>query len=606
MLGVSQTIEEGDSSSKHRTMNKLREDNAPVQTEAIHVLPDRRLSRLKDGEFYERHHVEEDDADHISLTLESLRDRSKSIHESHRDRDLVSESTFTIVSDSNLFQENSRWWSMIDNSHSNNSNGAAPNPSRNISTSAINGSTSTFNNTSNPNTNTNTNNGTPTSTTIANTGMNNSANNNNTTNNHFYNARSPTRRRSSLLSDITFESDEHIPDDIDAHTTDSTDSSWANNSALLATSRRFAPNYYPGGGNNETIEEEIHDYHEQLKQGRDAVKASSATTAAPVIPRRRVSATHKGPQKVPATSTNTLKGPTDADEFDSKMNQYNVALRGIARGNAAAPTIPQRTSSHSSKMSGMKKNAMTHHLYHTSHSSVVDSLISHDTAPSFFEDGSAAAAAAAAYLSSAATASPQEGTVDTAASFHTTDTPVLTNKVDGNLSREETAIESETPPVLPERRESVPLSLTNFSSFEEEEDETPPTVYEEQSQDFYLNTKPSNQPPSIPLRKHSNSRRKYSNSPRCSGNRKSMQHSQSRFDNQPPTCPMRKDSNHLVRRTPDVAAIASHRIKKFVPRDPSLPQHQPQSQPSQKHKPPTKPMRTNSNSISKNPTSTTS
>merc|ERR1719162_1816164 len=144
----------------------------------------------------------------------------------------------------------------------------------------------------------NINNSTSNANSITNTTINNNSvsNNNSTsthTSNHFYNARSPTRRRSSLLSDITIESDEQVFDDIDAHTTDSNDSSWANNSALLIeTVSRFSPIYSPGGnGSSETIEEEHYEYKEQLKQDRETCKASSATTAAPVIPRRRVSAT---------------------------------------------------------------------------------------------------------------------------------------------------------------------------------------------------------------------------------------------------------------------------------------------------------------------------
>jgi len=589
-------------------MNKLSDDNKPLHTDADHVHPDGRISRLKGGEFYEKRLGEEDDIDQRSLTLESLRDRPKS---SQRDRDFVSESSLSIVSDRDLFQENSRWWSMINNSHSNNINVA--NPVTNASTDVISAEPNTSINNTSPH---NTNNGNTTSSTIAN---NNSTSNNTNANNHLYNARSPTRRRSSLLSDITFESYEHISDDIDAHTTDSTDSSWANSSALLATARRFASNYDPGSNSNETIEEEHYDFYEKLKQDRDTSKAAYATTAAPVIPRRRVS---KGPNRLAANSNRIFKATADADEFDaipSKSTRYNqAALRAMNRGNAAAPTLPQRTSSHSSKLPSMKKNPMIYHMYNTSHnasySSFVDSLVSQDTDPSFFEDGSAAAAAAAAYLSSAAVTSQQAevGTVHTADGSDTADTPVLTNQVDGRrFFREEPLIDSETPPLLPERRESVLSSLTKFSYYEEQEDELPSTVHEEQSQDsdsanHLNNTKMSNQPPSIPLRKHSNSRRKYSNSPRYSANRTSTQHPQSRLNNQPPTCPMRKDSNHHIRRIPNAQAISTHRNGKLVPRDPSLSHHQPQSQPSHKHKPPTKPMRTNSNSISRSPTSTAS
>ena len=556
MLGKTQTIDEGDKSDRERTMNKLSEGNEALFTDATaNDHPEGRIDRLKDGDFCENLGAE-DDADQKSITLEALKDGLKSVQESQRDRDFVSQSSLTIVSDSDLFLENSRW---------------------------LNSSINDLNNHINNNSN--------------NTITTNTSNNNNSNNigNNFYNTRSSTatRRRSSLLSDVTFESDDQT-DDIDAQTTDSNDSSWANNSALLATARRFAPNYIPGGNNNETIEEEHHDYHEKLKQSRDG----RATTAAPVIPLRRVSASYSGPT----------------------YGSHNAkALRAMAKGNAAAPTIPKRTSSHHSNLPSIQKNnAKVYHMYNASFSSIVDSQISVDTEPSFFEDRSTAVTAAAAYLSYAAMASQSEEvrTVETAITSHTNDTPKFTNHgVRRRSSREEAPIEAEMPPVLPERRGSkadFPPSFVISSSFDDDdEDEIPSVVHEEEPQQNTdsaaahptTNTKTTShaQPPSIPVRKNSGSQW-------ASGNSKPAQHSPSspsRLNTQPPTCPMRKESNHHIRRSPNdaAAAIPSPRIEKFVSQDPSL-LVPPGPQPTHKHnKPPTKPTRTNSKTVSRSPAS---
>ena len=568
MLGRSQTIEEGDKSNRERTMNKLSEDNEALFTDATTTNdhPEGRIGRLKDGDFCE-FLGEEDDADQKSITLEALKDASKSVQESQRDRDFVSQSSLTIVSDSDLFLENSRW---------------------------LNSSTNDLNN--HINNNSNNSNNTPTTNT-----SNNS--NNNSISNHFHNTRrlTATRRRSSLLSDVTFESDDQT-DDIDAQTTDSNDSSWANNSALLTTARRFASNYIPGGNNNETIEEEHHDYHEKLKQSRDG----RATTAAPVIPLRRVSASYSGP----------TYGSHNA----------KTTLRAMTRGNAAAPTIPKRTSSHHSTLPSIKKNnAKVYQMYNASFSSIVDSQISFDTVPSFFEDRSAATVAAAAYLSSAAMASQQEEvrTVETALTSHTNDTAKLTNHgARRRSSREDVPVEAEAPPVLPERRGSKadfrPSFVISSSFDDDDEGEIPSVVHEEEphhstdsaSAHPTTNTKTTiqAQPPIIPVRKNSVSQW-VSEKIKPAQHSSSPSSSPSRLNTQPPTCPMRKDSNHHIRRSPNDAATAipSPRIEKFESQDPSLVIVPPGLQPSHKrNKPPTKPTRTNSKTVSRSPASATS
>jgi hypothetical protein len=473
MLGRSQTIEEGDKSNRERTMNKLSEDNEALFTDATTTNdhPEGRIGRLKDGDFCE-FLGEEDDADQKSITLEALKDASKSVQESQRDRDFVSQSSLTIVSDSDLFLENSRW---------------------------LNSSTNDLNN--HINNNSNNRNNTPTTNT-----SNNS--NNNSISNHFHNTRrlTATRRRSSLLSDVTFESDDQT-DDIDAQTTDSNDSSWANNSALLATARRFASNYIPGGNNNETIEEEYHDYHEKLKQSRDG----RATTAAPVIPLRRVSASQQ----------------------------------------------------------------------------------------------------------------EEVRTVETALTSHTNDTAKLTyHGARRRSSREDVPVEAETPPVLAERRGSKadfrPSFVISSSFDDDDEGKIPSVVHEEEphhstdsaSAHPTTNTKTTiqAQPPIIPVRKNSVSQW-VSEKIKPAQHSSSPSSSRSRLNTQPPTCPMRKDSNHHIRRSPNDAATAipSPCIEKFESQDPSLVIVPPGLQPSHKrNKPPTKPTRTNSKTVSRSPASVTS
>jgi len=585
-------------------MNKLRGDNEPVSAGAADGHPVGRICRLKDGDYCDVLGGEEDDIDQKSLTLETLQEKSKSTRESIRDRDFVSESSLTIISDSDLFQENSRWWSMINASDSNSNVG---NPNHNSSMNALNSylgssindaNNQTINHSNTPATNTS-----------------NTNNNNNSISNHFYNTRSPTRRRSSLLSDITFESDEH---DDDANTTESNDSSFNNSAALLATARRFAPNYHSSANsgnskNNETIEEEFYDYQQQLNDGRGISKMPSGTTAAPVIPRRRVSVSHSGPSFV-ATNTNpkVRAAPTATDDTKAAMMthlNHAVTLRSIARGNAAAPSVPKRTSSHSSKIPAVQKNALIYQMYNASFSStIVDSQISHETEPSFFEDGSAAAQAAAAYLSSAAIASQQEEvrTVQSAISSHTTDTPVFKNQ--GNRRTLSPSTDEETPPILPARRGSVaavPSSLGTLSSFEDDEDDSPSVVHEEEPQDSdsasnTTDSKTCRKAPSLPMRKRSSSDKHQSGPERSYS--KPTQHPQSQLNTQPPTCPMRKESDHHAGRFPSASAIPSPRLCRS-PKPLLSPRHQKQQEgrPSQMHKPPTKPMRTNSSTNERSP-----
>lgn len=614
MLGISQAIDESDTSKREVVMNKLSGGNQALSSDAgVFVENNGRIELLKDGD-YSENICDEDDAK--SLTLECLGDKSKLGRESQSDRDFVSQSSLTIVSDSNLFQENSQWWSMINNSE-NISNLAILNLDSstnminpNLYNETNNNNTSPTNNTNNPNTNTsNTSNTT-----------NNIISNQGSMSNYMHSNRShnPTRRRSSLLSDITFESEDNEDDE---QTTESGDSSWANNSALLTTARRFAPNYYPGGNkrvNNEIIIEEHQDSHEKLKQGRD----NTATTAAPVIPRRRVSKLYRGQNRLSANNNSSKKTGTKkpaaaqaADEFDASPSKINsaYALRAMARGNAAAPTIPKRTSSHNSKISSSKNNPIVYQIYNASCTSIVSSQISNDTEPSFFEDGSAAAAAAAAYLSSPAAASQQEEarTVQTAITSHTSDTPVLKNQGIGRrLPREEYLIESETPPTLPERRNSVnelpPTSFGTLSSFEDDSDEIPSIVHEEEPHDdSELTASPANSTPSlhrlpcVPIRKRSGSDKASSYSSHSSGNMKPA----SRLNTQPPSIPMRKESNHHIQKIPitmQAPVIQSNRNAAFNRL--RLSPHKSQGhQPSQKHKPPTKPTRTNSNSNNRSP-----
>lgn len=626
MIGIGQTIDEADtvSSNREMTMNKLNEDNEPLlslsNSATAYVHHDVKIGRLKDGEMtmnkldedsehmlslsesptaYVHHDVkigllkdsdlcdnllEEDDADQKSITLESIKEKTiLGMMESQRDRDFVSESSLTIVSDSALFLENSRWWSVINQSES---NGDIVNPNLDNSINAtIPHLYSSINEIHNNNNNTNTSNSTSNSNSsnIHNTPTTHSSHtvniNHNSISNYFH-TRNPTRRRSSLLSDITFESDDH---DEDAQTAESGDSSWANGSALLASGRRFCP-----GVNEEIIEEEHHDYVQQLKQGkpgRECRRAKSATTAAPAMPRRRVSsrASTNSSHNVKAAAIAATAVGGGADDFDASITKithgnHAYAFRTMGRGSSAAPTIPKRTSSHNNKLPSIKNNAMLHPLYNASYAhSIADSKTSHSTEPSFFEDGSAAAAAAAAYLSSKAKSEKEDG--------------------DGRgMSREEVP---ETPPTLPERRQSVndhPSSFGTFSSFEEE-DETPSVVHEEELNDSdsaVTGSKTSHHLPKIPLRKRSGSGKNYSGSTRSAGIRKPAQRSPSRLNNtQPPTCPMRKDSSHFLRNGPIAPVINK------APRNAEfsllLSPHQPQVQPSHKHKPPTKPMRTNSN-----------
>ena len=610
MLGVSHTIEDGEKGNQENNMNKLSDDNAPVFIDtAMSAHPDDRLVRLNDGDLCETL-GEEDDADQKSLSLESLKEKSKMglLYGSIRDRDFVSESSLTIVSDNGIY-ENSRWWSMMLNNSNSTSN--IINPNLNSSVNNIDAHTI------------------PISSTTTASSTSNTTNNNNI-NSNVSNSRTnaPTRRRSSLLSEITFPSEDY--DDTDAHTTDSNDSSWANNSAMLGNSsggllaipKRSAPNLFSvgkSGSSNEVIEEEYQDYLEQLKNDRDStVKTTAAVNGAPVIPRRRVSVkpgsnragTNYNPG-VRAATTNTI--PSDIDTRPAATTYFNhiVALRAIPRDKAAAPTIPKRTSSHSSKHSSklpsVKKNTMIYQMYNASFGSIVDSQYSVETESSFFEDGSAAAAAAA-YLSSAALTSQQDDvrTVHTTPTSQSSDTPVFTNQCEGRkLSREEGSIDSETPPILPERRD--------FSTFQEEIDFIPSIALEEEPQDndsvpHSTNIKTKHQPPTIPMRKNSGSMKKYAVTPRVVMNRELGQHLAPRINTQAPTCPMRKNSHHNIRRCTSAAAVISSPCRsKFLSHEMSLPMHQkPQRQSSLRHRPPTKPMRTSSHTNSRNCTATAS
>ncbi len=597
-------------------MNKLSEGNQPLLSDAlVFVDHNDRIDRLKD-EDYSEHLCDDDDADAKSLTLESLKEKTRLALESQSDRDFVSQSSLTIVSDSNLFQENSRWWSMINNSENN------------LAVQHLDSSINAINPNLNNDSNNNSNTSSPRNTNHVNTTTNNTSNTtNNVVNNHgsmtngFRSNRhqGQIRRRSSLLSDITFDSDDNEDDE---QTTTSGDSSWANNSALLTTARRFAPNYYPGSSssnrmNNEIIEEEHQDSKEKLTHGRDY-----AATAAPVIPRRRISKNYTGQNRISTNSNSSRKARTKTPPTPEAADEFNVshpayALRAIARGNAAAPTIPKRTSSHNSKMPSAKNNPMVYQIYNASCTSIVSSQISYDTAPSFFEDGSAAAAAAAAYLSSPAAASQQEEvrTVQSVITSNTSETPVLKNQgSERRLPREQPLTDSETPPTLPERQNSVkrlpPISLGTFSSFEDDSDEMPSVVHEEAAHDSDSATHPitpkssRHQLPSVPMRKRSGSDKASSYSSRSSDNRKPAP----RINTQPPSIPMRKESNHHVQKSPipmQSPVIQSNRNAAFNRL--RLSPHKSQGcQPSQKHKPPTKPTRTNSNSNNRSPAMATS
>ena len=641
MLGISQAqeaIDGGDTSDQEITMNKLSEGNQPLLSDVAAVAfvleHNGRIGRLKDGD-YPENISEEDDAK--SLTLESLKEKTKLFFDSHTDRDFVSQSSLTIVSDSNLFQENSRWWSMINHSDS---NIHVANPQFDSSTNAIipnlsNSVNDVINNNIASNTIINNNDNTmnaPSTNTSDNTNNNNSNKKNNSISNNVNNHDSmstnfhrnrQTRRRSSLLSDITFESDDNNEDD---QTTESGDSSWGHSSALLTTARRFAPNYTSSGScgcgvNNDIIEEEHHDYHEKLKY-RDV------STAAPVIPRRRISKNYHGTNRASLNSNSSslksaaAKVTSGTNEFEispSKRSHCNpaYALRAMARGNAssAAPTIPKRTSSHNSKKPAVKNNPILYQIYNASMTSIVSSQISQDTEPSFFEDGSAAAAAAAAYLSTDAKSSQQEEarTVQTALTSltsHTTETSVLKNLKpdDRRLPRQEVPIESETPPTLPERQNSdnqLPPVFGTFSSFDEDSDEHPSVVHEEEPQDsdsaISTSRRSHHQLPSVPRRKHSGSDKNSSYSSRSSGQRKPAP--RLNVTHQAPTIPMRKDSNHShahahAQKSPipmHSPVIHSNRNAAFnrMRLSPHKPSGQ-QTMLSQKHRPPTKPTRTSS------------
>ena len=123
MLGIHQkqeVIDDGERNSRGITMNKLMEGNQPVLHDAgvVALVLDHtgRIARFKDGDCPENV-CDEDDAK--SLTLECLSEKTKVGFDHYSDRDFVSQSSLTIVSESNLFQENSRWWSMINHSESN-------------------------------------------------------------------------------------------------------------------------------------------------------------------------------------------------------------------------------------------------------------------------------------------------------------------------------------------------------------------------------------------------------------------------------------------------------------------------------------------------------
>ena len=593
MLGISQTQEEiegGDTIDQEITMNKLSEGNQPLLSDAgaIALVLDHsgRIGRLKDGDCPEQNVYDDDDAK--SLTLDCLKEKTKFFFDSQTDRDFVSQSSLTIISDSNLFQENSRWWSMINRSESNfqvatpqfdsSTNEIIPNLSNSINDNVY-------------------------------------VNNHDSINNVIHRSRvsHQTRRRSSLLSDVTFESDDMNEDD---QTTTSVDSSWGHNSALLTTSRRFAPNYCPSGSgrvNNEIIEEEHHDYQEKLKP-------QDNSSSAPAIPRRRISKSRKKKNdnscSLKAAAAKATASTSEFDASASTMPRYNsaYALRAMSRGNASAsaPTIPKRTPSHNSKKPSIKNNPVLHQIYNASITSIVSSQISQETEPSFFEDASTAAAAAAAYLSSAATSSQQEDvrTVQTATTSHTTETSVLKNLQadERRLPKKEVLIESETPPVLPERQSSdnqlPPATFGTVSSFDEDNDEHPSVVHEEpQDNDSEIGTsrRTDHQLPSVPRRKSSGSDNYSSYSSHTSGHRKPT--STLNTVHQPPSIPLRKDSNHSdvhdhAQKTP----IPMHSPVIQTNRNASynrmrLSPHNAQGQQttvSQKHRPPTKPTRTNS------------
>lgn len=611
MLGINQkqkVIDDSDTNSRDITMNKLIEGNQPVLHDAgvVALVLDHngRIGRFKEGDCYDNV-CEEDDAK--SLTLESLKDKTKLGLEHHSDRDFVSQSSLTIVSESNLFQENSRWWSMINHSESNIN---AMNTYLDASSTAIipnisNSNDGVNNNTGNTNSKNEKNSNTPftDSSNTKNTNTNRTVNNHDNMNNHFHRGRNAHQnlRRSSILSEITFGSEDD--DEDDEETTLSGDSSWGQNSALLTTAKRFAPNHYSNGSvatNNETIEEEQEDYREKLK-------SRSNSASAPTIPRRRISKicrplVHKNVGFDPKTTSATAR---------TKEGGPAHALRSMAKGDAIAPRIPKRTSSINS--TNLKNNSSLYLTYSASMASIVSSQISQDTDPSFVDDGSAAAAAAAAYLSTAAKASQQEEvrTVQSVITSDTAETTLLKNhRIKGRrLSRDEGPIESEIPPMLPERQNShkqlLIASYKTHSSFEEDSDVHPPIVLEEESfedsDSMDSDSKRSNHRlPNVPRRKRSTSEKNASFSSRSSGNTKPLPRKTQLL---PLTIPMHNESNHthakaqespISKQSPLIHSNRNAALNRM-----RLSPHKSEGQAtmSQKHRPPTKPTRTNSTRI---------
>jgi len=329
-------------------------------------------------------------------------------------------------------------------------------------------------------------------------------------------------RRTSQLSDITFESD-----DLDAFTSDSNDDSfsWKDSySALISTASRmgggrFASSETPGDGNSGTLVEEGQEGETRISGS--SPRSSAANTDAPVIPRRRVSVTYTGVK----STENTTHESNDGRHFSM-------------RGNSAAPTLPQRSSSHTSKMDSSQNKC--------------GSVAANSDSPS------------RAIPSSNPNGEEIDATTRSNTSPTTASSPPRKNEKNQELHdhrrsrlRESRAhsiatSRSEDPPVLPERRAShcVPSAFASGNGFAktrpallvsrrlngDETNESDANRSDEMECTPSAATKShstSKQPPSIPLRKHSDS--PYPSSDLLRPLKPSIQ---------APTQPIRKESSH--------------------------------------------------------------
>lgn len=253
-------------------------------------------------------------------------------------------------------------------------------------------------------------------------------------------------RRTSTLSDITFDSEDHaFPDDTDAHTTDSNDSSWANGyAALLTTARHFAPHSNLGT----TIEE-----NRQSTRSSAGNRSSSATTDAPVIPQRRVSVKCIRP---PAANSKTL------ERLQSPQQSKNYC-RSPTKGNAAPPSIPKR--SVSNKFLSNNYTAKTDDVTTTIFSQSSEAIVSihEDGGPdsprsistsgtnSDQQDATATTPSPASHTQASTLSEIPIGGTEKGEIYHDQRKPKLFR-----LSREDIAglVPSADPPILPERRAS--------------------------------------------------------------------------------------------------------------------------------------------------------